>query len=200
MRKFSGGWRVVVVVVGAKGRVWRGGCLKIEPISATMGKELPFKTPTKQFAAHNQESGNILSHFPLQYKHGHFRHIAEAQMSIGAPTMTHDAGRCTSLIVSHFVLWWFPGPWLLSGPWNHFPPKACGEKKKQFTIFFSSNSLSHFKYQNINLPGAPGPSLSSHFCKDVWRSSDFWVAPLVAGHTKFNELWSPRPPLFVNRQ
>lgn len=72
------------VLEGAKGRVWRGRCLKIEPISTAMGKELPFKTPTKQFAAHNQESGNILSHFPLQYKHGHFRHVAEEQTSIGA--------------------------------------------------------------------------------------------------------------------
>lgn len=71
-------------VGGGKRKSVGGVCLKIEPISTAMGKELPFKTPTKQFAAHNQESGNILSHFPLQYKHGHFRHVAEEQMSIGA--------------------------------------------------------------------------------------------------------------------
>lgn len=72
---FLGGW-------GRRGQ--KEECLKIEPISTAMGKELPFKTPTKQFAAHNQGSGNVLSHFPLQYKHGHFRPVSEEQMSIGA--------------------------------------------------------------------------------------------------------------------
>lgn len=149
-----------------------------------MGKDLPFKTPTKQFAAHNQENGNILSHFPLQYKHGQFRYITAAEIDI-SPTMTHEAGCCTArLIASHLFVRASVCCFCASREIDHKLCLQCWKNifLKQKNLINFKERLNHFKQQNINLPGAPPPP-SPHLDRAVWqwRTCDIWVALWLQG-------------------
>lgn len=145
-----------------------------------MGKDLPFKTPTKQFAAHNQENGNILSHFPLQYKHGQFRYITAAE----SPTMTHEAGcYIARLIVSRVFVSASVCCFYAIREINHKLYLQCWKnifKTKKILIHFKK-SLNRFKQQNIKLPGAPPPSPHLDRTAWQWRTCDIWVAVWLQG-------------------
>lgn len=81
---------------------------------------------------------------------------------------------------------------------KQFPTYSLWWKKNKFTIFFSSNRLSHFKYPNINLPGASAPPCPLISARMFGAQVTFeW--PLWLRAHKVQSVMVPAPPTLCEK-